>query len=50
MLEQFRYLCNNTNKTKLHSKRNEEQFELMKSLLLFGTGTESLTFQCYPKI
>jgi hypothetical protein len=48
IVEQFRYLCNNPNKTKLHWKRNEEQFEFTKSLLLFGT--ESLTFQCYPKV
>jgi len=48
MVEQFRYLCNNPNNTKLHSKRNEEQIELTKSLLLFGV--ESLTFQRYPKI
>jgi len=36
MEEHFRYLCNKPNNTKLHSKRNEEQIELTKSLLLFG--------------
>ena len=47
MVEQFRYLCNNPNNTKLHSKRNEEQIKLTKSLLLFGV--ESLNLPALSK-